>query len=191
MGLWALREACLQLALWRQQGLSVPGVAINLSPTNFHNLELPDTISSTLQQHQLQPGDLTLEITENVLMDANPSTLKILQEIHRLGVRLSMDDFGTGYSSLSYLRLLPIQELKLDRSFVADLEQDPTNQALSEAVIRLGESLQLTVVAEGVEKAPQQNILRQQGYHVSQGYLSSRPLSATDFEAWLRALATR
>lgn len=191
LGLWALREACLQLALWRQQGLSVPGVAINLSPTNFHNLELPDTISSTLQQHQLQPGDLTLEITENVLMDANPSTLKILQEIHRLGVRLSMDDFGTGYSSLSYLRLLPIQELKLDRSFVADLEQDPTNQALSEAVIRLGESLQLTVVAEGVENALQQNILRQQGYHVSQGYLSSHPLSATDFEAWLRALATR
>ena len=100
-------------------------------------------------------------------------------------MRLSLDDFGTGYSSLSYLRRLPIQELKLDRSFVSDLDQDATNRALSEAVIRLGESLQLTVVAEGIETNSQYQILKQQGYHVAQGYLFSRALAAKDLEAWL------
>src|SRR5690606_21039532 len=188
LGLWAVREACRQLAQWRRQGLNIPAVSVNLSPTNFHNLDLPGMIASTLEQNRLQPGDLTLEITENVLMDTNPSTLKTLDEVHDQGIRLSMDDFGTGYSSLSYLRRLPIQELKLDRSFVLDLEQDATNQALSEAVIRLGESLRLTVVAEGVETSGQQDILRQQGYHVGKGYLSSRPLSAADLEAWLQPL---
>jgi len=187
LGLWAIREACRQLAAWRRQGLQIPAVSVNLSPTNFHNLDLPGMIASTLQQHQLQAADLTLEITENVLMDTNPSTLKTLDEVHEQGVRLSMDDFGTGYSSLSYLRRLPIQELKLDRSFVNDLETDATNRALSEAVIRLGESLQLTVVAEGIEVAGQQRILHQQGYHVAQGYLFSRPLPAADMEAWLRS----
>jgi diguanylate cyclase (GGDEF)-like protein/PAS domain S-box-containing protein len=189
LGLWAVREACHQLALWRRQGLNIPAVSVNLSPTNFHNLDLPGMIATTLEQNHLQPSDLTLEITENVLMDTNPSTLKTLDQVHDQGVRLSMDDFGTGYSSLSYLRRLPIQELKLDRSFVLDLEQDATNQALSEAVIRLGESLQLTVVAEGVENDGQHGILKQQGYHVGQGYLFSRPLSAADLERWLRSVS--
>jgi diguanylate cyclase (GGDEF)-like protein/PAS domain S-box-containing protein len=186
LSLWAVREACRQLAAWRRQGLLIPSVSVNLSPTDFHNLDLPGMIASTLQQHELPACDLTLEITENVLMDTNPSTLKTLEEIHALGVRLSIDDFGTGYSSLSYLRLLPIQELKLDRSFVSHLESDATNRALSEAVIRLGESLQLTVVAEGIETDGQLQILKQQGYHVAQGYLFSRPLPAADLEAWLR-----
>lgn len=185
LGLWAVREACRQLAQWRRQGLQIPAVSVNLSPTNFHNLDLPGMVASTLREHQLQARDLTLEITENVLMDTNPSTLKTLDEVHAQGVRLSLDDFGTGYSSLSYLRRLPIQELKLDRSFVSDLDQDATNRALSEAVIRLGESLQLTVVAEGIETNSQYQILKQQGYHVAQGYLFSRALAAKDLEAWL------
>lgn len=188
LGLWAVREACSQLAQWRRQGLAIPSVSVNLSPTNFHNLDLPGMIAQTLEQNRLQPSDLTLEITESVLLDTNPSTLKTLDEVHNQGIRLSMDDFGTGYSSLSYLRRLPIQELKLDRSFVLDLEQDTTNQALSEAVIRLGESLHLTVVAEGVENHGQQRILKQQRYHVGQGYLFSRPLSAADLESWLRSV---
>jgi EAL domain-containing protein (putative c-di-GMP-specific phosphodiesterase class I) len=99
----------------------------------------------------LTVNDLTLEITENVLMDSNPDTLTTINEVHALGIRLAMDDFGTGYSSLSYLRRIPLQELKLDRSFVHDLENDTTSQALSEAVIRIGESLKLSVVAEGIE----------------------------------------
>ncbi|WP_282705198.1 putative bifunctional diguanylate cyclase/phosphodiesterase [Zestomonas thermotolerans] len=187
LGLWALREACRQLAEWRRNGLEVPTVAVNLSPTNFHNLELPAFIEQVLTSHGLQPGDLTLEITESVLMDSNPGTLETLHAVHEQGVRLSMDDFGTGYSSLSYLRRLPIQELKLDRSFVLDLEHDATNRALSEAVIRLGESLDLTVVAEGIESEAQHRLLAEQGYHVAQGYLFARPLAAPDLAAWLRA----
>lgn len=188
LGHWAVREACHQLAAWRRQGLVIPAVSVNLSPTNFHNLDLPGVIASTLSQNGLQACDLTLEITENVLMDTNPSTLKTLNEVHAQGVRLSLDDFGTGYSSLSYLRRLPIQELKLDRSFVKDLEHDATNRALSEAVIRLGESLKLTIVAEGIEVEGQHQILKQQGYHVAQGYLFARPLRAQDLEAWLRTM---
>jgi len=184
-GLWVLREACRQLATWRQQGLRVPTVSVNMSPTNFHNRNLSSIIARTLEQHGLQAKDLTLEITESVLMDTNPDTLTTIEEVHALGISLAMDDFGTGYSSLSYLRRLPIQELKLDRSFVHDLESDATSQALSEAVIRIGESLQLRVVAEGIETFEQQRILQNQGYRIAQGFLISRPLAAEDLGCWL------
>jgi EAL domain-containing protein (putative c-di-GMP-specific phosphodiesterase class I) len=173
------------LATWRQQGLRVPTVSVNMSPTNFHNRNLSSIIARTLEQHGLQAKDLTLEITESVLMDTNPDTLTTIEEVHALGISLAMDDFGTGYSSLSYLRRLPIQELKLDRSFVHDLESDATSQALSEAVIRIGESLQLRVVAEGIETLEQQRILQNQGYRIAQGFLISRPLAAEDLGCWL------
>jgi diguanylate cyclase (GGDEF)-like protein/PAS domain S-box-containing protein len=189
LGLWAIREACRQLAAWRSKGLVVPMISVNLSPTNFHNIELPGMIARTLEHYRLAASDLTLELTENVLMDIHPSTLNVLNEVHALGVGLAMDDFGTGYSSLSYLRRLPIRELKLDRSFVMDLENDPTSQALSDAVIHIGESLSLKVVAEGIETEAQYQILKRQGYHVAQGYLFSRPLSASDLEVWLTARA--
>ncbi|MEO8642135.1 EAL domain-containing protein [Pseudomonas sp.] len=189
-GLWALREACRQLATWRQQGLRVPTVSVNMSPTNFHNRNLSSIIARTLEQHGLQAKDLTLEITESVLMDTNPDTLTTIEEVHALGISLAMDDFGTGYSSLSYLRRMPIQELKLDRSFVHDLESDATSQALSEAVIRIGESLQLRVVAEGIETVEQQRILQKQGYRIAQGFLISKPLAAEDLGCWLEKRCT-
>jgi diguanylate cyclase (GGDEF)-like protein/PAS domain S-box-containing protein len=186
LGHWALREACRQLGEWRSRGLAVPAIAVNLSPTSFHNLDLPHMIADTLERHALQPQDLTLEITENLLLDTNPGTMRTLQAVHAQGVRLSMDDFGTGYSSLSYLRRLPVSELKLDRSFVADLEHDEAAQALSNAILGIGRSLHLTVVAEGVETPAQNQVLRHQGYPVAQGYLFSRPLPAADFERWLQ-----
>lgn len=189
LGRWALREACRQLAEWRAQGLAVPAIAVNLSPTSFHNLELPSLIADALERHALKPQDLTLEITESVLVDTNPSTLKTLAEVHAQGVRLSMDDFGTGYSSLSYLRRLPVSELKLDRSFVADLEQDEAARALSRAILGIGQSLQLTVVAEGVESEQQNQLLREQGYPVAQGYLFARPLPPQEMARWLASAA--
>lgn len=185
LGLWVLEEACRQMADWRSRGIDVPVVAVNLSPTNFHNADLPDIIAELLQRFALGPQQLTLEITENVLLDGNVGTLASIDDIRDLGVRLSMDDFGTGYSSLSYLRRLPVSELKLDKSFVRDLQHDQTARALSEAVIRIGESLQLVVVAEGVEDQAQLNLLKQQGFHVIQGFLLSRPLAAPALEAWL------
>lgn len=190
LGHWALREACRQLSAWRAQGHEVPSVSVNLSPTSFHNLDLPRMIASTLETHALQPEDLTLEITESVLLDTNPSTMKTIAEVHARGIRLAMDDFGTGYSSLSYLRRLPVNELKLDRSFVADLENDEAAQALSAAILGIGKSLQLTVVAEGVETSAQKTLLREQGYPVAQGYLFSRPLHPQEFGRWLEDRAT-
>ena len=186
LGRWALTEACRQLSQWRAQGLNVPCVAVNLSPSNFHNLDLPHMIADTLQRNALEPADLTLELTESILLDTNISTMKTIEAVHAQGIRLSMDDFGTGYSSLSYLRRLPVSELKLDRSFVADLETDEAARALSTAILGIGRSLSLTVVAEGVETAGQNIMLREQGYPVAQGYLFSRPLSARDFVQWLQ-----
>ncbi|TBV00776.1 bifunctional diguanylate cyclase/phosphodiesterase [Pseudomonas dryadis] len=185
LGRWAVREACRQLAQWRARGLAIPAVSVNLSPTSFHNLDLPRMIADTLHRHALAPEDLTLELTENVLLDTNPSTMKTIEEVHAQGVRLSMDDFGTGYSSLGYLRRLPVTELKLDRSFVADLEHDEAARALSSAILGIGKSLHLTVVAEGVETEAQNLMLREQGYPVAQGYLFSRPLAPEELERWM------
>ena len=186
LGKWALEEACFQLSDWRRRGIKVPSVSVNLSATNFHDLELPQFLTSLLQRHALSPSDLTIEITETVLMDTNPSTNQTIAAVHALGVPLAMDDFGTGYSSLGYLRKLPVQELKLDQSFVRDMAKDSAVSALTNAVIRIGESLKLTVVAEGVEDIDQYELLRQQGCDVAQGYYFSRPLSAGDLENWIR-----
>nr|WP_261794578.1 EAL domain-containing protein [Comamonas testosteroni] len=186
LGRWALDEACEQLARWRTQGLNIPAVSVNLSPSSFHNLDLPRTIADTLKRNALQPENLTLELTESILLDTNPSTMKTIHEVHAHGVRLSMDDFGTGYSSLSYLRSLPVSELKLDRSFVADLEDNEAARALSSAILGIGQSLHLTVVAEGVETQMQNVLLREQGYPVAQGYLFARPLPPEGLAQWIK-----
>lgn len=175
LGDWALREACSQLATWRHNGLRVPSVSVNLSATNFHNLNLPRMIAATLAEFGLAPGDLMLEITEGVVLDATAGTLRTIAELHRLGVRLSMDDFGTGYSSLGHLRRLIVDELKLDRSFVQGLESDDAARALTSAVIRIGESLSLPVVAEGIENEEQRRFLIEQGCAVgTSGSLNAR-----------------
>ncbi|MCE4060001.1 EAL domain-containing protein [Pandoraea sputorum] len=185
LGTWTLRESCRQLADWRRRGVGIGNVSVNLSPTNFHDHDLPHTIAEALADHELPPSCLAIEITESVLMDHNPSTLRIIEEVHNLGVRLSMDDFGTGYSSLGYLRRLPVSELKLDRSFVHDIARDETVRALTNAIISIGRNLHLTVVAEGVEDEAQRDLLVAQGYRVAQGYLFSPALSAGDLERWL------
>ncbi|EJM98612.1 EAL domain-containing protein [Herbaspirillum sp. YR522] len=186
LGKWALEEACFQLSDWRRRGIQVPSVSVNLSATNFHDLELPQFMAELLQRYALLPSDLCIEITETVLMDTNPSTNQTIAAVHDMGVPLAMDDFGTGYSSLGYLRKLPVGELKLDQSFVRDMVKDETVSALTNAVIRIGESLKLTVVAEGVEELEQCRLLQQQGCDVAQGYYFSRPLTAEALEEWLR-----
>ncbi|TCS40378.1 EAL domain-containing protein [Reinekea marinisedimentorum] len=182
---WALTTACQQMAQWRANQVAVPVVSINLSPDNFHSRDLCQTILAELSAFNLQPSDILLELTEGVLLDTNPNTMKTLHEIHSHGIGFSLDDFGTGYSSLSYLRQLPIKELKLDKSFVKDLELSKTDQALSHAVIQIGQSLNLKVVAEGVENQAQLAVLREQGYPIAQGYLFARPLAPAELEAWL------
>ncbi|WP_145513640.1 sensor domain-containing protein [Yersinia massiliensis] len=185
LALWVIETACKQLADWRLRGVDIPSVSVNLSPTNFYNLGLPDMILHILQQYHLPPEDLTLEITEDILIENNPAVFATIEKIHLLGVRISMDDFGTGYSSLSYLRRLNLDEIKLDKSFVHDLEYDETSRTLSEAVIRIGESLQLSVIVEGVENEAQRALLGRQGYQIGQGFLFSEALPAAKLEHWL------
>ncbi|MDR2209451.1 MAG: EAL domain-containing protein [Azoarcus sp.] len=182
---WVLNEACRQLAQWRQRGFTIPSVSVNLSPSDFHNLKLPQYLEAILRSHGLLPGDLLIEITENVLMDSNPNAMRIINEIHALGVRLSIDDFGTGYSSLAYLRNLPIDELKLDQSFVHDLVRDRSTRALTNAVMHISDSMNLLAVAEGVEHSTQRNLLKAQGYQIVQGNLFSPPLPPEELENWL------
>jgi len=185
LGLHMLDGACRQLADWRRRGLAVPAVAVNLSAHHFRDPALPAQIALLLQQHGLQPADLIIEATESVMMDSDGGTLDILHTLHRAGLRIAMDDFGTGYSSLGDLCRLPISELKLDRRFVADLAGDDRALALTDTVIRMGESLGLSVLAEGVETDAQRRRLQALGCQLAQGFLFARPMAAAEFEHWL------
>jgi diguanylate cyclase (GGDEF)-like protein/PAS domain S-box-containing protein len=190
LGHWVLQRACRQLADWRARGIDVPRIAVNVSPISFRNPELPSTVSSLLAAHGLRCEDLVLEMTEGVMLDADAATLACIDTLHARGMRLSIDDFGTGYSSLSYLHRLPIRELKLDKSFVHDLEHSEAARALTTSVLRIGESLGMDVVAEGVETEAQFRFLAEQGCSIAQGYLFARPLPVAALEAWLETHVT-
>ncbi|MDB5850887.1 MAG: hypothetical protein JWP29_4639, partial [Rhodoferax sp.] len=185
LSMWVLGQACSQLADWRRRAVPVPGLAVNLSASNFQNAALPGHVARVLREHGLPAAELTLEMTEGVMLDPDPVVLDTIRAIHAQGVHLSMDDFGTGYSSLGYLHRLPISELKLDKSFVQDLEHNKAARALTTSVLRIGESLALKVVAEGVETEAQRRFLADGGCPVLQGYLFARPMPAAELEAWL------
>ncbi len=187
--LWLIDEACRQLAEWRVSGLAVPHVALNLSARNFYDPGFADQIHAALQRHKLASRDLMLEVTERVMMDAQPATEANIRSLHARGLRLSLDDFGTGYSSLSYLHRLPITELKLDKSFVQDLATSDTARALTLSVLSIARSLGMTVVAEGVETQEQRAWLSAQGCPVMQGYLFCRPVPSAQLAEWLGAMA--
>lgn len=183
---WVLRHACAQLADWRARGVSVPRLSVNMSAINFRDQELAAMLGLTLAEYGLRPTDLTLEITESVMLDPDPDVLFNIEAIYAMGVCLSLDDFGTGYSSLSHLHRLPIHELKLDKSFVRDIDSSAIARTLTTSVLRIGESLGMTVVAEGVETDSQQRFLAEQGCPVLQGYLLSMPLAPEALEVWLQ-----
>ncbi len=185
IGLWAMREACRQMAEWREAGLDIPCVAVNLSPLNFQNPNLASVVAGVLAEHGLPPEVLVLEITEGVILNERSVAIETMNTLRELGVGLSLDDFGTGYSSLSRLAHLPIRELKIDRSFMRDVESDPSARAIVTAVVRVGQSLQLTVVAEGVETEGQRNWLAELGCDVIQGFLYAPALSPPAFGRWL------
>lgn len=182
---WLVDESCTQLKAWRAQGLAVPHVALNLSGRSFQQKGFAHGVSALLQQHGLTPRDVLLEITESVVMDGSPVTQDNIETLRQQGFQLSLDDFGTGYSSLSYLHRLPIAELKLDRSFVQDLETSDTARALTISVLSIAKSLNMTVVAEGVETPQQCQWLKDHGCEVMQGYLLGRPMAADSLKGWL------
>jgi diguanylate cyclase (GGDEF)-like protein/PAS domain S-box-containing protein len=185
IGLWSIREACRQTAAWRQAGLDIPCVSVNLSPINFQNEKLAAAVNDILADYGLPPEALMLEITEGVILNERSIAIETMNAIRKLGVGLSLDDFGTGYSSLSRLAHLPIRELKIDRSFMRNVESDPSARAIVTTVVRVGQSLQLTVVAEGVETDGQRKLLADLGCDVIQGFLCAPALSPPAFGRWL------
>ncbi|GAB4290519.1 MAG: hypothetical protein Kow0096_04040 [Thiohalomonadaceae bacterium] len=178
IGTWVLRTACRQMKQWLEMGLPLEHVAVNLSGVQILRGGIVTTVWQVLQETGLAPRHLELEITESVIMGHAEETIRVLDELRAIGVSLAIDDFGTGYSSLSYLKRFPIDTLKVDRSFVRDIPNDANDAAIIRAVIALGRSLQLDIVAEGVETAEQQAFLLQEGCTTAQGYLFSKPVPA-------------
>ena len=184
LGEWVLLEACSQAQAWQAQH---PGlrIAVNLSARQFRQKDLSGMIERVLGETGLAPGLLELELTESMLMHHAEETVMILQRLDEMGVRLAIDDFGTGYSSLSYLKRFPIHTLKIDRSFVCDISTDPDDAAIVTAIVAMARSLNLNVIAEGVETEEQAVFLRSLACHQAQGYHFGRPMAATDFAARL------
>lgn len=183
LGAWVLNEACRQMAQWHSEGHTTWSVAVNLSALQFAHAALIDTVRDVLARHALDPHCLMLEITESTAMRDADASLQILQQLDAMGVRISIDDFGTGYSSLLYLKRLPASELKIDRGFVRDLAHDTEDAAIVSAIVALGQTLNLRIVAEGVETAEQQAFLTRLGCDSLQGYLLGRPMAAESLSA--------
>lgn len=183
LGNWVIEEACRQMHAWREVGLNMR-VAINLSVHQLREQDLAARIEASLARNLVDPSQLLCEITESVAMEDLKSTQRAFEELARIGVFLSIDDFGTGYSSLSYLRQLPARQLKIDRSFVADVETSADARAIVSAVIRLAHELGLLVVAEGVETQAQRDILLALSCDELQGYFLARPMSPETLQAW-------
>jgi diguanylate cyclase (GGDEF)-like protein/PAS domain S-box-containing protein len=186
IGDWVLRAACEQIRAWRAEGVSVPRIAINLSILQLQNPDIVARIDAVLREFELQPGALGFEVTEGMLMSRPDDAVEVLRALSERGFDLAIDDFGTGYSSLSYLKLLPIDTLKIDRSFVRDIGRDADSTAIVSAIVALAHSLQLGVIAEGVETPEQLDFVRAQGCQRFQGYLASRPLTADAIARRLR-----
>ncbi|MDY0014253.1 MAG: EAL domain-containing protein [Rhodocyclaceae bacterium] len=184
MGAWILREACLCQVRLARQGQTL-SMAVNISALQFRRPDFAEVVAQTLAETGADPARIELEITESALMQPSPEMLDRLAHIRALGVSLALDDFGTGYSSLAYLRRLPIQRLKIDRSFVRDLPGDPEDAAIASATLSLARDLGLEVVAEGVETEEQQRYLAQRGCHLIQGYLFAKPMAEEALLPWL------
>ncbi len=183
LGEWAIREASRQIRAWRDEGLRVPRVSVNISTQHFEKPSLIETVREAIVEHRLEPGMLEIELTESCMVRDFTRTLVPLQALRDLGVVVSLDDFGTGYSSLSYLTRLPIGKLKVDRSFVRLLGVSMEGEAVARAIIALGRSLRIEVVAEGVETVAQARALLGMKCHAMQGFLLARPVAAAELPA--------
>jgi EAL domain-containing protein (putative c-di-GMP-specific phosphodiesterase class I) len=185
LDLWVLREACNRAARWRADGLDPGRVSVNLSARQFQQAGLAQRVRTALEDSGLHPAWLELEITESTVMRDTEEAAEVLRSLKALGVALSIDDFGTGYSSLSYLKRFPIDVLKIDRSFVKDVVEDPNGAAITRAIIGLAHGLNLEAVAEGVETVEQLAFLRDNGCDEIQGFYFSPPVWPEQLEAMM------
>ncbi|MDI3271232.1 putative bifunctional diguanylate cyclase/phosphodiesterase [Pseudomonas sp. MDT1-16] len=186
IGEWVLDQACKQLRDWHDQGFVDLRMAVNLSTVQLHHAELPRVVNNLLQMYRLPPRSLELEVTETGLMEDISTAAQHLLSLRRSGALIAIDDFGTGYSSLSYLKSLPLDKIKIDKSFVQDLLDDDDDATIVRAIIQLGKSLGMQVIAEGVETAEQEAYIISEGCHEGQGYLYSKPLPARELSAYLK-----
>jgi diguanylate cyclase (GGDEF)-like protein/PAS domain S-box-containing protein len=187
VGDWVLRHAAAQSRVWRNEGLPPVVVAVNLSARQFRDTKLGEKVREVLEEMELNPKSLELELTEGSLMHNPEEATETLRQLKEAGYRIAIDDFGTGYSSLSYLQRFPLDKLKIDAAFVRELPENPDSVAIVLAVIAMGHSLRLKVIAEGVETEQQLEFLRRNGCDEVQGFYFARPMSAPDFSAWARA----
>ncbi|MCP4282833.1 MAG: sensor domain-containing phosphodiesterase, partial [Gammaproteobacteria bacterium] len=188
IGEWVLRETCRQLKAWTDGGVATPlrHLAVNVSPREFRQYDFVVKVDEILGEYGIEPSHLDLEITEGVVVDSVDDIVDKMVKLKDLGVSFSMDDFGTGYSSLAYLKRLPLDILKIDRSFVTDIPGDPSDAAIVETIISMAGHLELDVIAEGVETKAQLEFLRSSGCETYQGYYFSRPLPAEEFTELLQ-----
>src|SRR5690606_22794012 len=175
IGEWLIKTICQKLKAWKESGYSPVSIGINLSPVQFQQHNLVKIIQDNIEENQLYPGSLEFELTEGAMQNPNQA-METLMKLKEIGVRIAVDDFGTGYSSLSYIKKLPIDTLKIDKSFVKDVLRDEKDAAITTTIIHLAQSLGLSVIAEGVEEAQQVEFFKIMGCHKVQGYFFSKPL---------------
>lgn len=180
LGNWILRTACLEAKKWHNQGFSHLKVGVNLSVVQFNRSDLIPTISKVLEETELKPEALDIEITESIAINQNHSVIAKLEELQNLGIQISIDDFGTGYSSLAYLTKYPINTLKIAREFICGITNSPLEEAIIASIITLSKELNLEVIAEGVETEEQWKFLHEQNCDHIQGFLFSKPVSSKD-----------
>jgi EAL domain-containing protein (putative c-di-GMP-specific phosphodiesterase class I) len=189
IGQWVLETACAQLKAWQQNVLTCDLVlAVNVSSKQFRQADFVAQVQATVQRHAINPMRLKLELTESMLLDSIEDIITKMNVLKEIGIRFSLDDFGTGYSSLQYLKRLPLDQLKIDQSFVRDLATDSSDKAIVHTIIAMAQSLRLDVIAEGVETEEQQQILMGKGCTHYQGYLFGKPVPIEQFEALLLSL---
>lgn len=186
IGLWVRETACAQLKAWEQDVLTRDLVlSVNVSAKQFHQAGFVDQVQAAIQRHAINPAQLKLELTEGVFLSSIEDTVVAMNTLNKIGIRFSLDDFGTGYSSLQYLKRLPLDQIKIDQSFVRDIATDPSDAVIVQTIIAMAETLGLTVVAEGVETEVQREYLERRGCTHYQGYLFGRPLPIEEFQALL------
>jgi len=186
MGLWVIETACDLLAVWQDKSFeSTLTIAVNVSGSQFRQDRFVQQLEEILNRTRAEPSRLKLELTESIVLENIESTVTKMRQLKALGVRFALDDFGTGYSSLQYLKRLPLDQLKIDQSFVRDLVEDPDDRVIVNAIIAMGQALGLEVIAEGVETAEQESILAASGCDLYQGYLYSRPLPLSELKTSL------
>jgi len=189
VGKWAISMALSQHREWTARGIAVPRIAVNVSAIQLQQKDFSDVVTGALQAQGCEPDALELEVTESLLMQDVQESIRTLSILRALGIHIAMDDFGTGYSSLSYLAQLPINSLKIDRSFVTEMASSPQDMGIVTTIVALAHSMNLKVVAEGVETEAQSKLLKLLKCDEAQGYLFSKPLPAAEIEPLLRGLA--